>query len=97
MRFTKFHAKAIAQKLEAEIRRGGKHDSVIVRHEGQTIARYGIRRASHETGHAYIPKQLQISNGEAESLANCSLDRNGYFTLLRKKGLLSSVKEENQK
>ena len=53
--FTQTDARAIAQKLGAEIVPGRKHDLAIFRYEGQWIGQFGIRRASKEVGHDYIP------------------------------------------
>ena len=88
MTFTQKHTQAIATKLKADIRRGNKHDQVIVRYDGRIVARYGIRRASRAVGHDYIPRQLHVSRQQAKDLAQCSLDRDSYFTLLRDQGML---------
>ena len=93
MPLTQHDARAIATKLKAEIQKNRKHDQAIVRYDGRIVARYGIRRASQEVGHGYIPGQLHISRQQALALAQCSLDRDGYFALLREQDLLS---EENR-
>lgn len=89
MPFTRQDARAIAKKLGAEVQtKHKKHDMAIVRYHGRIVARYGIRRASGEVGHDHIPHQLYISRQQALALARCSLDRDGYFVVLREQGLL---------
>lgn len=92
MAFTQREARAIAAKLGAEIKRGPKHDQAIIRYGKHLIARYGIRRGSHAVGHDYIPRQLYVTRQQALDLAQCPLDRDGYFAILREQGRLP---EEN--
>ncbi len=88
MMFTREHGVAIAKKLKADIQKDGKHEQVIVRYGDSIVARYGLRRASRAVGHDFIPRQLYVSPRQAKDLAQCSLDRDSYFTLLRDKGKL---------
>lgn len=88
MPLTQREAQAIARKLDAEIKKGAKHDQAIIRYANRIVARYGIRRASKAVGHSYIPKQLFISPQQALDLAQCPLDKDEYFEILRKKGFL---------
>ena len=88
MKLTQEHARAIAKKLKADIEPKRKHDQVIVRYDGSIVAYYGIRRSSRAVGHDYIPEQLHVSSRQAKDLAQCSLDRDSYFTLLRDQGML---------
>jgi hypothetical protein len=85
---TKRNAFSIARKLEAEIKNGSRHDIVIVRHGGQLVAQYGISRGSQDKNHNHIPRQLKVSNTQAIALVQCSLSKDGYFSILRDKGLL---------
>ena len=92
MRFTQREAQAIAAKLDAEIRKGRKHDRVNIRYGGHLIAFYGIRKSSKPVPHDYIPHQLHVTNGQAGDLVKCPLDKAGYFAILREQGRLP---EEN--
>ncbi len=92
MVFTQREARAIAVKLQAEIKTGKKHDQAIIRYGSHVVARYGIRRGSQAAGHDYIPRQLYVSRQQALDLVQCPLDRDGYFAILREHGRLS---EEN--
>jgi hypothetical protein len=89
MKFTQRHAHAIAKKLDADIEQGSKHCKVKIRHQGSLVASYNIRRASHEIGHDYIPKQLHVSMKQASSLFQCSLDKDSYFSILGEQGWLN--------
>ena len=88
MKLTQEHARAIAKKLKADIELKGRHEQAVVRYNGSIVARYGIRRSSKAVGHNYIPEQLYVSPRQARQLAQCSLDKDNYFTLLRDKGKL---------
>ena len=95
MSFTRHEARAIATKLGAEVQtHHKKHDKAIIRYDGSIVAHYGIRRASREVGHDYIPRQLHVSRQQALALVQCSLDRDSYFAILRGQGLLP---EEDQR
>ncbi len=92
MAFTQREARAIAAKLNAEIKTRRRHDQAVIRYGGLIIATYGIRRGSQAVGHDYIPRQLYVSRQQALDLAQCPLDKNGYFAILREQGRLP---EEN--
>ena len=81
-------AERIAMKLNAESEERRGHKIAYVRWQGKFIASYGIRRASKEVGHDYIPRQLFITMREALNLARCPLSRDEYFNLLRTRGKL---------
>ena len=83
MKLTQKHAHAIVKKLEGEIISTKRHDQAIIRNHGHVVARYGIRRASKEVGHDYIPEQLGISPRQTLELATCTLYKEGYFKLSR--------------
>ena len=86
----KDEAERIAEKLDAEIKEKPKHKQAIIRHEGQAIAWYGIRRASRrDTGHSYVPKQIHVTQAQAELLARCSLSKDDYFNILRERGIIT--------
>ena len=87
MKFSRADGERIATKLSAEVRRGGSHDKVIVRHDGRWIAMFGLRRDASAC-HNYIPKQLLISPQQCRDLANCPLSAEAYFELLQRKGKL---------
>ena len=64
--FNQDDAWAIAEKLEAKIESGRAHELAVFRYQGKRIADFGIRRASREKGHDYIPKELwffRVSRG----------------------------------
>jgi hypothetical protein len=85
-------AEQIAKKLNAELQDRRGHKIAYVRWQGKLIASYGIRRASKEVGHDYIPRQLFITMREALGLARCPLSRDAYFNLLRTRGKLPKEK-----
>ena len=88
MAFSQRDARSIAQKLNAEIKDGRKHPQVVVRYNGRFIGQFGIRHASKEKGHDYIPRQLHLSWQQARELVQCTIDRDKYFSILREKGVL---------
>ena len=90
--FTKTEAEQIANKLDAEISKGRKHDLAQIRWQGQVVASYGIRRGKKDLGHDYIPKQIFISIRETLDLARRPLSRDAYFEILRSKGVLPGVR-----
>ena len=78
----------IAAKLGAEISKGrSKHIGVVVRVKGTYIGRYGIRRGSN-SGHDYIPRQLQTTIRVALGLARCTHYREDYEKNLMDRGKL---------
>jgi hypothetical protein len=81
-------AENIATKLAAKRRERRKHTQVLVWHEGKLVARYGIRRGSGSPGHAYVPKELHVSEQQAQDLADCPMSAERYFEILAQKGLL---------
>ncbi len=86
--FTKKDAKAIAVKFGVKPEPAKKHDIVYIRFEGRIVAKYGIRRGSHNEAHPYIPAQLYLTNRQTKELASCSLSTNRYFEILREAGRL---------
>lgn len=88
MAFTQKDARAIATKLDAEIKHSPKHDQVLIRYNGRLVARFGIRRSSHAVGHDYIPRQIYVTRKQALDLVNCPLSKEGYFAILREQGKL---------
>lgn len=90
MSIGKDEAERIAKKLDAEIEEKPKHKQVIIRHEGQAVALYGIRRASkRDTSHSYVSKQIHVTQAQAESLARCSLSKDDYFNILRERKIIT--------
>lgn len=84
MKFTQEHARAIAEKLKGKVTKETRHDQAAIYDDGQLIARYGIRRASKEGGHDYIPRQLGISPNQTSRLASCTLGKDWYFDMRRR-------------
>ena len=81
-------AHRIAAKLGAEIRKGrGKHKKVIVRVDGVYIGQFGLRK-SKKTGHDYVADQIGVPMSAARSIAACTIDMDGYRTILRERGKL---------
>ena len=76
----------IARKLGADVREGGKHRLFIIRVTGQPPLQFGISRGGRDSNLSYIPRQLKINEGEAQRLANCSLGKEEYYTILYGKG-----------
>lgn len=85
--FTANSALEIARKLEAEISEGRKHTNVVVRINGTYIGRFGIRRNA-DTGHDYIPRQIQVTTKQALGLARCTLYKADYERILKDQGKL---------
>lgn len=79
----------IADKLDAEIIGGRKHEKAVVRVNGTYIGQFGIRR-SKNVGHGYIPRQIGIRLNEAIGLARCHLYKEDYERILRERGKLPS-------
>jgi hypothetical protein len=80
-------ARAIAQKLDAEIEKHTGHDIAFIVFGGIEIARFGIRRGSN-SGHRYIPKQLHISETEAMALSSCNMSKDAYFGKMKVEGYI---------
>lgn len=85
---TQAHARQVATKLNASIRRGRKHDLAEINHEGKRVAQFGIRRGTRDQSHSYVAKQLYISLGQTKDLAACPMSAEAYFKVLAEKGLL---------
>lgn len=62
--FTQKHANAIAGKLGCLLSEGRKHKIAEVHGGGKVVASFGIRRASKEASHGFIPQQLHITQME---------------------------------
>ena len=87
MALTQRHARRIARKLGAEITADARHDIAIIRDKnGIILGKYGIRRASKELGHDYIPGQIHVAMRQAQNLANCPMSKEDYFTEMRRQG-----------
>ena len=88
MMLSQRHAERIKSKLEAEVEEGRKHQRVHVFCNGYPVGVYSIRRGSQEENHNYVARQLHINLKQAAELAECSLNREDYYTILRDKGVL---------
>jgi hypothetical protein len=84
---------AIAQKLDAAIATGRKHERATVRLNGQFVGQFGIRRGTG-LGHDYVPKQIQATTRQALDLARCPLSKEGFIELLVAQGKLNPPDEE---
>ena len=79
----------IADKLEAEVVPGTKHDMAYISYKGTEIASFGIRRGSNkDQGHDYISKALHVGPHNARLLAQCPLTRKGWLEILERNGLV---------
>jgi len=86
---TRDDAEAIARKLQAEVRSGRKHDIATIKHNGLTIAHFGIRRGSRrDLGHDYIPGQIHVSLQQAARLAQCPMSLEDWIDVMRQKGYI---------
>lgn len=89
MSFSKQDALKIVEKLDARInKKTNRHDRALIEYDGKIILGFGIRRSSKEKGHDFLPSQLKIRRAEVKELISCSLDKNGYFDLLRDQGTI---------
>ncbi len=77
----------IAKKLDAEIKKGGKHDRAEVRIKGVYIGSFGIRR-NKNLGHDFIPQQIHVATKDALGLAKCTLYKEDYEKILKERGKL---------
>ena len=87
-------AEAIARKLKAELEQGAKHIRATIRHKGQWIATFGIRRGK-DVGHDYIPSQIFVTNRQARQLADCSMSYDEYIAALYLQGKLRADSPPN--
>lgn len=77
-------AETIARKLNATFKpKGRRHRIAIIRLNGKEVGRFGIRRGSGDLGHDYIPRQIHVSNEQAQKLADCTLYLADYEEILR--------------
>lgn len=89
--FTQSHARAIAGKLGANInKKRSAHDVAEVIYAGKLVVQFGIRRASKEVGHDYLPANLYLTTRQCRQLAQCPLTHDEYFAILREKGKLGA-------
>ena len=88
--FTQKHANAIARKLGCVLVEGRKHKLAEVYFGGKVVASFGIRRASKETSHGFIPQQLHITQKECRELHDGTLTKERYVEILREKGQIPS-------
>ncbi len=87
---TKEHAEKIAEKLEAAIEKGAKHDLAKIYYKNRKVAQYGIQRGSKKDAlHSYIPGQIFVSKRDCLLLAQCPLTRDGWIEILKGKGLIA--------
>ena len=86
MKFIKSDALTIANKLGAQASQRRRHEQWLVKHNGRTVARISVRRASQEVGHDFIPENLHITRPQTRKLIECSLNKESYFSLLAQAG-----------
>ena len=65
-------AETIATKLGAEITRKRRNHAVATIVVGKEKVRFGIRRATKEIGHDFIPESIHLSMGKTKKIANCT-------------------------
>ena len=92
---TKELAEKIASKLGADVvKSDGAHNIAFIYYNGVLIASFGIRRgSSKDLGHDHVTRDLHISPSQAKRLGQCPLSSDGYFAILREKGLLPAEEE----
>lgn len=92
---TKEHAEKICTKLQAQVVTKRKaHDLAQVFYNDVLIVQFGIRRGSRrDLGHGHLPDALHISQRETLDLATCPLSRDGYFEILRGRGIIPEAEE----
>jgi len=86
---TQEDASAIAKKLQAEREPGRSHEIIRFRRNNRIIIQFGIRRASKEVPHNYIPFQMKISQGECRRFRKCDISLEQYVEILRTKGVIA--------
>jgi hypothetical protein len=87
--FTKKDAEVIAEKLNARIVTGKRHDIAQFWHEGKLIVWYGIRRGSQANlPHNHIPRQLNITPHQCREFRICKMDLDALIVSLRAKGII---------
>ena len=80
-------AETIARKLNAIIKpKSRRHKIAVIRLNGKEVGRFGIRRGSGDLGHDYVPRQIRVSNQQAQELADCTLYLADYALILRQTG-----------
>lgn len=78
-------ANAFADKLDARILHGRRHDRAEVWIDGTYIGSFGIRRGTN-AGHPYIPNQIFVNLRQALDLARCPLSKSDYVQILKDNG-----------
>ena len=77
--------------LNIEVKAGGKHDRVNVRHGTQWIGSYGVLRGSKsDASHNFIAGQLHISRDECDMLARCPLSIDDFIALMLERGVIAA-------
>jgi hypothetical protein len=89
-KFVQEDAWAIQKKLKADVEHGRGHDLVKFRHNGVLVVQFGIRRASKEKGHGYIPSEMKISQKECREFRQCTMSVEEYLEILRGKGFIAA-------
>ena len=90
MQLNQDDAEAIAKKLKASFAPGRKHELAQIYYAGKLIASFGIRRASKDIGHDYIPNQIHVSMHQAKSLAKCTMSYDDWVARLKEKALIDN-------
>ena len=87
--FTQKHAKAIAKKLDCVLLERAKHVFAELHVGDKLIVSFGIRRASRDVSHSFIPQQLHLKQKECWELHDCTLSKEQYLEILREKGKIA--------
>jgi hypothetical protein len=86
---TKEHAEKIAEKLEAIIDVGAKHDLAKIYYKNRKVAQFGIQRGSKKDApHSYIPGQIFVSEKDCLLLAQCPLSGDGWVEIMKGIGVI---------
>jgi hypothetical protein len=88
---TKEDAKDIVKKFKAHVdtQNCTHHDMAIITYNGKIVKTFGISRSPRkDKGHGHIPNDLAISPRQTKLLAQCHLEVEEYFDILREKNML---------
>lgn len=86
--FTQRHAEVIATKLGCTFREAKNHRYAEYFEQGKLVIRFGIRRASRQIPHYYIPREMYLKQKECQDFHDCTLTKDEYLAILRERGKL---------
>lgn len=71
-----------------ETNKRAPHDTAKVFCGDHFVTSFGIRRGKPGLGHDHIPGRLFVGMHQCKQLVECPLSREGYFEILRAKGMI---------